>query len=162
MNLALRMLPVTLFALLPVVASAQSAQPTDEMHAAIMTQLLRDPRAAQMPPEELQKLVDALAKQASVQEIAPTDIMLQQAAYTGATDAGASETAPGECDGGFSGACMMSEALGFVGENPMLPLYFLVTSGLLILLIVRMKKHHHAMGHFDDPKPASVPTGQGM
>ncbi len=158
MNLALRMLPITLIALLPIVASAQSAQPTDEMHAAIMTQLLHDPRAAQMPPEELQKLVDALAQKATAQDVAPTDIMLQQAAYTGATETVA-ESVPSDCDGGFSGSCMMSEALGFIGENPTLPLYFLVTSGLLILLIVRMKKHHHAMGHFDDPKPVSTPTG---
>lgn len=133
------------------------------MKSAVMTQILRDPRAAEIPPEQLQALVNALAQKAESQKVPAADVMFQPATYTGEPVPAQDALLPGDCDYGFMSTCSISEALGFVGEDVLLiPLALLAGSGLLILLIVRMKKHHHESGHFDDPKPAAMPAGQGM
>lgn len=158
MNLALRALPITLLFALPLAVHAQDMQASDEMKAAVMAQLLHDPRTAQLPPEQLQQLVDSLAQQAQAQNISLEDLRFQPGGF--ATPAAADTPAPQPvCAGDFFG-CGMSYALGFIGDNPTLPLYFLVTSGLLILLIVRMKRHHHAMGHFDTPAASASTAAQ--
>jgi hypothetical protein len=51
----------------------------------------------------------------------------------------------------------LSEGFGFAGSNPTIPLYFLVSSGLLILILARLR-HHHELGHFDATTPAAVPA----
>ncbi len=146
-----------LLLLMPLLTSAQSGTP-EEMRATIMAQLLEDPRTADVPPDQLAQLVDALAAQAQEQEVSTADLTWQPRPTTLGAPAADSTSYDSVCSGGFSALCMMSEALGFIGDNPTVPLYFLVTSGVLVLLIVRMKRHHHAMGHFDAPAPAAAPT----
>jgi hypothetical protein len=164
MSLALRMLPIALLFAFPLVAAAQSAQPSDEMKSAVMTQILRDPRAAQIPPEQLQALVNALAQKAEAQKVPAIDVMWQPATYTGEPVAPQDALMPGDCDYGFMSTCSISEALGFAGDDALvIPLVLLAGSGLLILLIVRMKKHHHEMGHFAPVSTArAAPTSPGQ
>lgn len=165
--MTLRMPLIAFFAsllllLAPLVSSAQTTAPA-EVRATIMAQLLEDPRTADVPPDQLQQLVDALAAQAEVQGVDTADLTWQPRP-TFAEPAAEPAVPGGACDGGFSALCVLTEAFGFVGDNPTVPLYLLVTSGLLVLLIVRMKRHHHAMGHFDAPvasaSAASAPAAQ--
>ncbi len=161
----LRVASALSFALLalPLAASAQ-AQTQDAMRATIMAQLLQDPRSADIPPAQLQQLVDALAKQADVQQVTVSDLQWQPRAstLTGPADVGTQPESA--CASGFSTLCILSEGFGFAGSDPTIPLYFLVSSGLLILILARLR-HHHELGHFDAAAPAAAsapstpPTG---
>lgn len=159
-------LVASLFLLLsPLVSSAQT-QPADELHATIMAQLLRDPRTANIPPEQLKLLVDALASQAQSQEVTVTDLRWQPPASTIGGELSQDETSIGaDCAGGFSALCVMSEGFGFVGPDITIPLFFLVISGLLILILARMKRYFH-MIHPSAAAPVAQPApaqpGQGM
>lgn len=144
---ALLVLPLAVFA---------EVQPQDEMHATIMAQLLQDPRTANIPPEQLQQLIDALARQADVQKVTIGDLQWQPhpSTISGAADVGMK--ADTSCASGFSALCVLSEGFGFAGSDPTIPLYFLVTSGLLILILARLRRHHE-LGHFE-PVPATITT----
>lgn len=144
--MSIRLVHASLTALLlllaaPMLVGAQSAE-REQLRATIMAQILQDPRSASIPPEQLQLLVDALSQQADEQEIAVEDILWQPAIAFGASAPEASTQALPACESPFSFACVVAEAFGFVGNNPTIPLYFLVASGLLILLITRMHRHH--------------------
>lgn len=156
---------IVALAFVPLVTSAQS-QPADEMHATIMAQLMRDPRTANIPPEQLKLLVDALANQAQSQEVTVTDLRWQPAVSTiGAEQTQVSADVGARCVGGFSALCVMSEGFGFVGPDITIPLFFLVVSGLLILILARMKRYFH-MIHPSAAAPVAQPApaqpGQGM
>lgn len=129
-------------AALPLFAHAQQ----DDLRATIMAQVLQDPRSAEIPPAQLEVLVDALSQKAQAENLEPADIVWQPGVFSEAT---VTEEAAPACDSLIPLACVFTEAFGFQGEAIVIPLYLLVVSGLLILLIRRMKKHHHAMGHFD-------------
>lgn len=159
MRRAVQTLSLLILVALPLAVYAQSAPASDEMKTAVLTQLLHDPRTAQMPPAQLQQLVDALAQQAAAQNITPDDLRFQPSGF-GEVPVTSAPRATVLCDGNFFGGCTVSNALGFIGDNPTLPLYFLVTSGLLVLLIVRMKRHHHALGHFDTPAAPATAVAQ--
>lgn len=137
-------------AALPLFVHAQ-AQTQDDLHAAIMTELLRDPRTANIPPDQLQALVDALAVQAQAQDVSAQDIRWHPQDVTGLASQDQAAPYPDDCASGFSSLCSISDAYGFSDESPTIPLVLLATSGLLILLIVRMIRHHTAL-------PAIVPT----
>lgn len=132
-------------AALPLFVYAQ-AQSQDDLHAAIMAELLRDPRTANIPPAQLQVLVDALAQKAQVQNVSASDIRWHPQSTTGLVSQDQSMGFyPSGCADGFSSLCSISDAYGFSDESPTIPLALLVSSGLLILLIVRMIRHHQAM-----------------
>lgn len=137
------------FAVGPSSVVAQSAE-REQLRATIMAQIIQDPRSASIPPEQLQLLVDALSQEATEQEIAVEDILWQPAIVFGAAASEAPISSAPACESPVSFACVVAEAFGFVGDNPTVPLYLLVASGLLILLITRMRRHHHELGHFDE------------
>ena len=153
MCMSIRLVRVSLLAVLlvaaPMLAGAQSVE-REQLRATIMAQIIQDPRSASIPPEQLQLLVDALSQEATEQEIAVEDILWQPAIVFGAAASEAPISSAPACESPVSFACVVAEAFGFVGDNPTVPLYLLVASGLLILLITRMRRHHHELGHFDE------------
>lgn len=142
-------LMIIVCAAFPLFAHAQ-VQPQEDLHAAIMSELLRDPRTANIPPAQLFALVNALAQKAQEQNIAASDIRWHAQTFSGMNADQAVPIDFGDCAGGFSSLCTFTSAFGFVGNDPTIPLYLLVTSGLLILLIVRMIRHHRTV-----PVPAA-------
>jgi hypothetical protein len=101
-------------------------------------------------------LVDALSQKAQAENLEPADIVWQPGVFSEATG---EEAAPA-CDSLIPLACVFTEAFGFQGEAVVIPLYLLVVSGLLILLIRRVHKHHHTMGHFDEPVSGTSQAGK--
>ena len=124
------------------IALAQSA-PQDEMHATIWAALLSDPRTANIPPAQMQALVNALADQAQVQGISAQEIKWRPA--VGETFGSNELPVEESCSAAFSALCPFSAAFGFVGTDPTTPAVLFVTAGLLLLLIRRIIKHHRAM-----------------
>ena len=130
---------ITLALIFPLAVYAQAAQ--DQLHAAIWASLLADPRTANIPPEQMQALVDALAEKAVAQNMTAEDISNGSTmGSTAATPVAAQEM---ECQRGIMGyLCAFNRSFGFSGDNYIVPLMLLVTSGLLIVVIWEMIIHH--------------------
>ena len=119
--------------------NAQIAQ--DELHAAIWASLLADPRTANIPPEQMQALVDALAVKAVAQNMTAEDIT--KGSTMGSTTATPVAAQHVVCQKGIMGyLCAFNQAFGFAGDTYIVPLMLLVTSGLLIVVIWEMIIHH--------------------
>lgn len=141
--LLLLLVLVACLSALPLVTHAQTAQ--DELHAAIMNSLLADPRTANIPPEQLRVLVDALALQAQAQSVTAADILWHPDTFQQASgaDQSSAEYFTG-CAGGLSALCPFSAAFGFAGSSfdPTIPLGLFASSGLLFIILRRMIKLH--------------------
>ena len=125
-------------ALAPAIAFAQIAQ--DDLRDAVQASVMADPRVASVPPTELKGLIDALVQQAQAQNIQASDILWQpqRAAAASAVSAGQMP-----CPGGFAGyACQFNRAFGFEGNNYEVPIFLLIVSGLLLLVIWELIAHH--------------------
>ena len=120
---------------LPMLAGAQAAQ--DDLHAAIWASLLRDPRTASIPPEEMQALVDQLAVEAQAQHMSAADILAHHEESAAFAATSASEP---ECDTGIKGyLCAVNKSFGFGGDDMLIPALLFGSSGLLALIIRRMR-----------------------
>lgn len=127
---------VAVIFLLPFIANAQAT--VDPLRAAIWTSLLSDPRSANIPPAQMQLLVDQLAQKAEAQNMSVQDILWRPAANQEA----AAVVATLGCEQGVVGyICSFNQAFGFSGTNYTVPLALLVTSGLLIVIIWEMIVH---------------------
>ncbi|MEN9413102.1 MAG: hypothetical protein RLZZ342_189 [Candidatus Parcubacteria bacterium] len=113
----------------------------EDLRATIMAQVLQDPRSAEIPPAQLEQIIDALSQKAQSENLESADIVWQPGAFH---EAAASVESVPACDSLIPLACVFTEAFGFQGEAVVIPLYLLVASGLLILLIRRMHHHHAA------------------
>ena len=123
---------------LPLIVSAQAAQ-QDDLHAAIWSSLLADPRTAHILPAEMQQLVDALAAQAQAQHLTAADILWRPTSQQPAPSV--AETAQGaQCAAGFSGfLCKINQSFGFGSNDLIIPGFLFASSGLLAVVIRRMR-----------------------
>ncbi len=134
------LLAATIF-LVPLFVHAQTSS-EDDLHVAIWSSLLSDPRTAHIPPSQMQALVDSLANEAQKQNLSPADILYRPERQQFA----AASTVPlpeNTCDSSMLPAlCAFGTAFGFAGSDPSTPVALLATSTLLILIIKRMIKMH--------------------
>ncbi len=119
---------------------AADAQTQDALHTAIMNSLLSDPRTAQIPPAQLQQLVDTLAQQAQAQKVTAQEIAWHPQLVDAA--APAPTTTPSMCPAGFETFCAWSEDFGFIGADITIPIALFVITGVFFLVIRRMHLHH--------------------
>ena len=110
------------------------------MESAIRSVLAADPRAAALPPDQLNSMVQALSKSASAKGLQPSDIHLPPTSNTmGATNGQGAAS----CDASTpSFICTLTNAFGFDGSNT-IPLWLGGASALLILIIGTMLEIHH-------------------
>lgn len=143
----------------PVIASAQS----EDLRAAILASILSDTRAQTIPPEQLKILVDSLVAQAQAQNISASDILWKpQVAETAAVAVTQGTILPTKtsCAPGWNGyLCQFNLAFGFEGGSYEIPLFLLITSGLLIAVLWEVIAHHRKLHAVQTP-PEST-SGQG-
>jgi|GEM_PF-1383213 len=136
---------VVLFALsaiLPVVVAAQASD--DDLRNTIQNSVLSDPRAANIPPAQLQGLIDSLVAQAQAQHMTSADILQRpQQAATGSTFNGSQSQQGATCPAGWQGyLCNFNQIFGFEGNNYEIPIFLLVTTAFLIAVVWEMILHH--------------------
>jgi len=133
---------LALAAFSPVVALAQSSQ--DDLHNTIQNSVLADPRAANIPPDQLQGLVDALVAEAQAQHMTSADILYRpQQAAAGSTFTGGQTQESTACATGLQGyLCQFNRVFGFEGNNYEIPIFLLVTTAFLIAVIWELIVHH--------------------
>ena len=143
------MVPVLAF-----VAADVSAQETDEaLRASIQSALMSDPATDALPPEELEKLVSALAAEASKTGVEPSDITYVPRPPADLQSAGAGGDLPADCDVW----CVFAHAYGLDGVDPTTPILLLISSGLLVMIFRRAMRPQH-IEHFTGVKPKPVPA----
>jgi hypothetical protein len=146
---------VALF-LMPYVLFAQTS--SGDLRSAIQSSVLADPRVANIPPAQLQGLVDALVAQARAQNMTVADILWrpQQAAASTFGAPGAQSVA---CTSGWQGyACQFNRVFGFEGNSYEIPIFLLVTTAFLIAVIWELILHHRKkMAMKVSTKPSSPP-----
>lgn len=122
------------------------AQTQDALHAAIMAQLLANPDTAQIPPAQLQQVVDALAREAQTQKVSAQEIAWRPQIADVESPTDTSHTGSSICPSGFERFCSLSEGFGFVGADITIPVALFVIAGTLFLVLRRMH-HHHILEH---------------
>ena len=138
----LAVLSFSLAALSPVVVLAQASP--DDLRNTIQNSVLSDPRVANIPPDQLQGLIDALVAQAQAQHMTSADIIYRpQQAAAGATFPGAQAQESAACMTGWQGyLCQFNRVFGFEGGNYEIPIFLLVTTAFLIAVIWELIVHH--------------------
>lgn len=118
-----------------------------DVRAAIMTEVLNDPRVADIPPEQLNALIDALAAQAEVQSVTAADILWHPDDYKRASLATQANVGYfTQCEQDFMILCPFNTAFGFAGTESNIPAWLLVLSAVLLLLLPRLRAHHEGAG----------------
>lgn len=133
------------FAILVFMVPVSAAAQVEDLRAAIQASILSDSRAQMIPPEQLKILVDSLVAQAQAQNLSAADILwrpqVAEAATVGAAQPMTSSSQT--CASGWQGyLCQFNIAFGFEGGNYEVPLFLLITSGLLIAVLWELIAHH--------------------
>lgn len=140
---------------LPLGVSAQATSTPDDsaLRASIQSALLSDPRTDQLPPEQLNSLITALAADAVAHNIQPTDI-----SYTPrmASDFG-EVTPPNDTQSCPPFPCVFGDAYGFNGGDPSIPILLLASSSALWFIFRRMMRPQH-IDHFLGTNASAVPA----
>ena len=160
-NACMKVLPAalaTLLLTLPLAASAQTTATSSQdlaLRASIQSALLSDPRTDQLPPEQLDILVTALAADAVAHHIKPADI-----SYTPrmATDFGVATLAKSDSDTCPLFSCIFAQPYGLDGNDPLSAGLLFATSGALALIIRRMMRPQHLPYFVPGSAPAAPPA----
>ena len=116
------------------------AETSEDVRAAVLTEILRDPRVAAIPPAELAALVDALTEQAQVQSVTAADILWRPQVFNKASPVAQAQAQYFvQCETSFSALCPFNEAFGFAGADSNLPVWLFILSAVLLLLIPRLR-----------------------
>jgi hypothetical protein len=115
----------------PFFAGAQSTGLSD----AIRAEILKDPRAADIPQAQIDAMVSSLAQTAAAQGITESDITWRPATSDTSRD--------GSACGFF---CQVNRIFGFEGDDYTIPFGLGITSALLILFMSMMWHRHHVHG----------------
>ena len=157
--LAFTLSMMAIASLLPSVSLAQTA-PTEAMHSIILTTLLTDPRTANIPPEKLQQLVNALAEEARVRALSTNDIRaMAHASVPGSATLFSPEPVPTpqqRC-GIFPSLCPLNDAFGFDGSDVSLVVWFIFASAIAFVFLLKMRHHHCPPDASCAPQSSSAP-----
>lgn len=139
--------------LLPLLIHAQTTSASD-LSTTVRAALLKDPRAAALPPSELDAMVNALTAKAQAQGMTAQDI-----AYRPGTIVPSVPVSSGTCTDISSPLCALGQALGFDSPDKRVPIGLWITSVLLIVVIWHMRKNPHLTGiHPTQQLPSSGNT----
>ncbi len=116
---------------LPFMVGAQSTG----LSEAIRAEILKDPRAADIPAAQVDAMVASLALAAAQQGVTESDITWRPAE---------SSDASGAAPCGF--VCSINAIFGFGGDDYTIPIGLGITSALLILFLSMMLHRHHTHG----------------
>ena len=125
-----------------------------ELHTTIMNAVMQDPRAASLPPEQLQEMINTLEDAAKTQGIDSQAITETDQTY--APDAAVrSQVDTGNCTGLLRLLCAANSAFGFDGSNPDYTFYLWALAGVcfMLLAIFELRLHRgewHFLTHNDD------------
>ena len=155
---------VCFIALAPLLSHAQTAPaaPTaDELHSAILSTLLTDPRTANIAPDKMQQLVDALATEAQSRSLTVNDIraMIRTSIPGAAVVLGPAPKAEAaeECSGMFPALCPFNDAFGFDGSDLSIVIWFILATILVFVFLLKMKHPHPDEIHTTPTPPWSGP-----
>lgn len=156
-TLAAFVLIIAVYASSPMVSQALST-PTSgsaDLSETIRAALLKDPRAASMPPAQLNAMVSLLAEQAQSQGMTAQDIAYRpnmSGYYLGPVAPPASG-----CTDISSPLCPLGQALGFDTPNKSVAVGLWATSGLLMATIWFMRRNPHIRAaHGMDESSAAI------
>ena len=140
----------------PFISYAQSAPIADELHTSILSTLLTDSRTANMTPNQLTQLVDALANEARNRSLGASDIraMIRTSIPGAAIVLGPAPEAPKvveEC-GMFPSLCFLNDAFGFDGSNFTIVVWFIFALVMVFVFVLKIRHHHHEE-HGTTPAP---------
>ena len=139
------------------VVTAPVGQADADMESAVRSVLAADPRAAALPPAQLNAMVQALSKSAESKGLQASDIHLPPAESTIAgAGSGQGSTVCGAQTPTF--LCALATAFGLDGSNA-IPLWLGGTAALLILLIGTLLEIHH-LEHKKEMEAASAPQSE--
>lgn len=157
----MKVLPVVItlvLCALPVGVSAQATSTPDdsELRASIQSALLSDPRTDQLPPEQLNSLITALAADAVAHNIQPTDI-----SYTPRMASDFGEVTPAnDTQSCPIFPCAFGNAYGFNGGDPSVPILLLASSSALWFIFRRMMRPQHIAHFLGTATPAAPSSTQ--
>ena len=134
-NSLVRTSALTLVSLALALPFAVQAQ--DDLTATIRAEILKDPRAAQIPQAQMDTMVAALAEAASKQGVTSSDITWRPAEVDPSLPY---DETPCEF------FCYVNSIFGFGGGDYVIPLGLGVSSAILILIISMMLHRHHKHG----------------
>lgn len=147
MSLAYRKILYLLLSSMILVPALVFAQvPSEDLRTLIQASVLSDPRAASIPPAQLQGLIDALLSEAQAKNMTSGDILWRpnQSANVSYSQSGDEVSAQsGVCATGWQGyLCNFNRVFGFEGDNYQIPLFMLFVTAFLIAVIWEMILHH--------------------
>jgi hypothetical protein len=124
----------------PAFALAQTSQA--DLRTTIQNSVIADPRVANIPPQQLQALIDDLVAQANAQHMTASDILSNQPQAAASTFA-AGQSYNEACAAGWEGyACNFNKMFGFDGNNYTVPIVLFVTTAFLLAVIWELILHH--------------------
>ncbi len=128
-------LSLALLTFSPTTSSAQE----DPLSATIRAAISADGETENFTQEEIDALVEALAKEARLEGVAAGDIMWrpQETTFTGTESVPATTDS---CMGSFF--CMFNNVFSFSEDNFLIPYLILLSSGALVLVIGAMLHMH--------------------
>lgn len=132
--------------LVPVLAQAQGSDLQSTIRAAIAA----DPRTQGMSQVQIDAMVDALAQRAQNQGLTPGDITWRPVSNTPAA-----QRVVIYCGAFPTIFCTLSYSLGFIGTDYMIPLWLLLASFLMIVIIMLLRREHFLAAR-------AVASGQGQ
>jgi uncharacterized membrane protein len=161
MHLQLRMIGVGFVALAMIPAAVSAQTSTDELRSVIQNSVISDPRTANIPPAQLQGLVDALVEQANAQHMTAADIIWRPQQAYAATVSAQATTQASVCMTGIQGyLCNFNQIFGFEGNNYEIPILLLFTSAFLIAVIWEIHVHHRKKMAMNIAKASSISTAK--
>jgi hypothetical protein len=131
---------VALLLLTPLFIHAQINPSADsaQLRATIRSAILQDPRSASIPSAQLDVMVDALVTRAQGQGITSQSLAYVPGAIPRQPLA-SNDALP--CDGISPALCPLAYAMGYNNPDKSVPIGLWITSGILIWVISRMRKH---------------------
>jgi hypothetical protein len=155
MNISLRLQVVSIFVLAllafaPLLIHAQTSVSTD-ISTSIRAEILKDPHASILTPAQIDTMVAALTSQAQARGVTPQDFTY----HPGVPDPSAIPVPPTDpCADVSSALCNLGKVYGINSDDIGISLGLWLTSGLLALVIWKVRKNPHL-------NPQSIPTSVG-
>ena len=114
----------------------------EQLRAAIQTSLLSDPRTAQMSPQQLEQLVDALVGESQHAGLEAQDINAMMHASLPTLEKGPGLQIPPQACGMFPSLCPFNDAFGFDDTDQSLFVWTFLASALAFVFLLKMKQIH--------------------
>ena len=133
---------------------SNTAAADSDLHTTIMNAVMQDPRAATLPPAQLQEMINTLENAAKKQGISAETI--RQTSGLQSQDTFAQQPVEAiNCEGLMRLSCAANQTFGFDGSNLTYTFYLWVLAGIcfMLLAVFELRLHRgewHFLTHHDD------------